>query len=209
VIERWQSFDDDPSDLAAVWAAHLVYLRGERPALDAFDQSEDDSHWARYQLFPDGPIDLWRARILWVQGDSAEARALVEGLDREYVEQSPAAQPGANVIPADGDLFGVRATELLLRAWERLFEGEPGEAQRLADEAVAHYSIEYDAGDGYDFLRQRTLVRTLAGDHAGAVADLRTLLAVPSYTTVHELRLDPIYDPLRGREDFQALVSGS
>jgi tetratricopeptide (TPR) repeat protein len=208
VIERWRALDEDPAGLAAVWGAQLAQVRGERPDLGVFAESNDGSEWQRYQLYPDGPVDLWRARMLWVRGDSAEARTLVEGLAQAYLDETPGARADANVLPPDGDLFGARATERALRGWERLFAGDRDEALRLADEAVRLYPIEYDAGDGYEFLRQRALVRTLAGDHAGAVADLRTLLSIPSYTTVPELRLDPIYDPLRGREDFQALVSG-
>ncbi len=208
VVERWRAVDDDPSGLAALWHAQLAHLRGERPDLAVFAGSDDEAHWQRYQLYPDGPVPLWQARMLWVRGDSVQARALAAGLAQAYLDATPAARDGANVLPPEGDLFGVRATERTLRAWERLFDGDAAEALRLSNEAVELYPIEYDAGDGYEFLRQRALVRTLAGDHEGAVADLRTLLTRPSYTTVHELRLDPIYDALRGRADFQGLVAG-
>jgi hypothetical protein len=60
-----------------------------------------------------------------------------------------------------------------------------------------------------DVLRGRNQeARVATGDLDGAMEDLEVLLGRPGLTTVWELRLDPIYDPLRGRADFQALVAG-
>jgi hypothetical protein len=51
------------------------------------------------------------------------------------------------------------------------------------------------------------LIRVVIGDLDGAMSDIVELLDQPGFTSVWELRLDPIYDPLRERSDFQALIS--
>jgi hypothetical protein len=141
-----------------------------------------------------------------VLGDTATARSLGDGLEADYLAVTPALRPGGNVIPEGGDVFGIYATQLLLRAWADVFHGRNEEARRLADEAIERHSMDIDATDGTLFRRQRTLILLVTGDLDGAMADLRLLLARPSMTSLWELRLDPIYDPLRGRADFQALV---
>lgn len=44
------------------------------------------------------------------------------------------------------------------------------------------------------------------GEDFFGVRDLERLLREPGGMFVHDLRLDPIYDALRGRADFRALV---
>jgi hypothetical protein len=45
-----------------------------------------------------------------------------------------------------------------------------------------------------------------AGLVADALAELELLLAGPSFTSVHTVRLDPRYDPIREDPRFQALL---
>jgi hypothetical protein len=73
--------------------------------------------------------------------------------------------------------------------------------------AIGYHSFENDGTDGVFFVRQRMLIRIATGELDGAVADLRELLVRPGLTTAWELRLDPIYDPLRERADFQELLA--
>ncbi len=47
----------------------------------------------------------------------------------------------------------------------------------------------------------------MAGDLAGAVAGLDSLLKQPSSLTVSLLRMDPRWDPLRKLPGFQRLVA--
>jgi TolB-like protein/Tfp pilus assembly protein PilF len=48
----------------------------------------------------------------------------------------------------------------------------------------------------------------IAGDHDAAIAQLESALKVPGGVTTALLRLDPIWDPLRGNSRFKALVQG-
>ena len=46
----------------------------------------------------------------------------------------------------------------------------------------------------------------ILGDHGRALDLLEDLLARPSGVSITKLRLDPVYDPLRGEHRFQALL---
>jgi len=50
-------------------------------------------------------------------------------------------------------------------------------------------------------------VQTIAGDRAGAIGTLEPLLTVAGGPTAAQLRLDPVWDPLRADPRFQALVN--
>jgi tetratricopeptide (TPR) repeat protein len=47
----------------------------------------------------------------------------------------------------------------------------------------------------------------LAGSYDEAISYLEQLLAIPSYMSVPELRVDPWYDPLRGNPRFERLLA--
>jgi hypothetical protein len=49
-------------------------------------------------------------------------------------------------------------------------------------------------------------IRAQARDADGATADLQRLLSGPSFLSAHNLRLDPIWDPIRNDPRFQALM---
>jgi hypothetical protein len=53
----------------------------------------------------------------------------------------------------------------------------------------------------------RAQILAQAGDSEGAFNEIERLLARPSNVSVHTLRLDPLWDPLRSNPRFQALLA--
>jgi hypothetical protein len=52
----------------------------------------------------------------------------------------------------------------------------------------------------------RALILAQAGDAETALDEIEPLLAGPSWLTVHTLRLDPGWDPIREHPRFKALL---
>ncbi|HJS46788.1 MAG TPA: tetratricopeptide repeat protein, partial [Gemmatimonadales bacterium] len=85
--------------------------------------------------------------------------------------------------------------------------GRAGEARaetRWIEESVT-YREDAVLGAVIGEIRAQILARL--GDVDGAVRELQRLLAAPSVVTVHSLRLDPIWDPIRAHPRFLALLA--
>jgi len=63
-----------------------------------------------------------------------------------------------------------------------------------------------DAIEGPYVAEDRARILAQAGDADAALEEIERLLAGPSYVTVHTLRLDPRWDPLREHPRFKALL---
>ncbi len=63
-----------------------------------------------------------------------------------------------------------------------------------------------DANRGRLLAEWRARILAQAGEVAAALDEIELLLAGPGYLSVHTLRLDPRWDPLRDRPRFQALL---
>ena len=64
-----------------------------------------------------------------------------------------------------------------------------------------------DAFDGPLLAEARAKILAQVGDVDGALDEIERLLAGPSWLSVHTLRLDPLWDPIRGHPRFRALVA--
>jgi serine/threonine-protein kinase len=64
-----------------------------------------------------------------------------------------------------------------------------------------------DHFDGPRLAELRARILAQSGDAEAALEEIARLLVEPSWLSVHTLRLDPIWDPIREHPRFQALVA--
>jgi TolB-like protein/Tfp pilus assembly protein PilF len=111
--------------------------------------------------------------------------------------------------PVPWDRFGAAASARAYLGLSLALRGGPGDAReavREAEEAVRLYGYERDAADSdtFDWLLVRTYALTNRPDDA--IAKMEELLSRPSVFGLGDLKLDPLYDSLRGDPRFQALI---
>jgi len=85
--------------------------------------------------------------------------------------------------------------------------GRRGEALREARWLQQSAIYREDAFLGPRYAEGRALILAQVGDAEGACDELERLLARPSPVSVHELRLYPLFDPIREHPRFKALLA--
>jgi len=95
-------------------------------------------------------------------------------------------------------------------SWVYLALGRNTDALRLSRQAADTISMEKDALAGPSFEIGLAEIEARAGAPEEAVKRLRRLLAIPAggAASIAALKMDPAWDPLRDRPDFQQLLSG-
>jgi tetratricopeptide (TPR) repeat protein len=95
-------------------------------------------------------------------------------------------------------------------SWVYLAVGRNADALRLARQAADSISIEKDAMWGPIFQSGLAQIEARAGAPEEAVKRLRRLLSIPAghVASIARLKIDPVWDPIRNRPDFQQLLSG-
>jgi TolB-like protein/Tfp pilus assembly protein PilF len=95
-------------------------------------------------------------------------------------------------------------------SWVYLALGRNADALRLFRQAADSISIEKDALDGPYFQNGLAQIEARAGEPNEAIKRLRRLLAIPAGqpVSIARLKIDPVWDPIRNRPDFQQLLSG-
>jgi len=95
-------------------------------------------------------------------------------------------------------------------SWVYLGLGRNADALRLSRQAADLIPIERDAVVGPSFQGGLAQIEARAGTPEDAIKRLRHLLSIPAGGTVSiaRLKIDPVWDPIRDRPDFQQLLSG-
>ena len=95
-------------------------------------------------------------------------------------------------------------------SWVYLALGRYGDALRLSRQAADSISIEKDALAGPNFQDGLAQIEARAGAPEEAIRGLRRLLSIPAggIASIARLKVDPVWDPIRNRSDFQQLISG-
>jgi TolB-like protein/Tfp pilus assembly protein PilF len=95
-------------------------------------------------------------------------------------------------------------------SWVYLGLGRNADAMRLSRQAADSIPIEKDALSGANFQAGLAQIEARAGAPEEAIKRLRRLLSIPagSVASIARLKIDPVWDPIRNRPDFQQLLSG-
>ena len=84
--------------------------------------------------------------------------------------------------------------------------GRKEEAVREGKRAVELYPVSKDEFDGPFVVQDLAEIYAMVGEDHAALDEIEYLLSIPSWCSVQDLRLDPIWDPLRDHPRFQALL---
>jgi serine/threonine-protein kinase len=95
-------------------------------------------------------------------------------------------------------------------SWVYLALGRNADALRLSRQAADSLSIEKDAMAGPFFQIGVAQIEARGGAPEEAIERLRRLLSMPAgqVVSIARLKIDPVWDPIRDRPDFQQLLSG-
>jgi TolB-like protein/Tfp pilus assembly protein PilF len=95
-------------------------------------------------------------------------------------------------------------------SWVYLALARNADALRLSRQAADTISIEKDALAGANFQIGLAQIEARAGAPEEAIKRLRRLLSIPAggAASIAALKIDPVWDPIRNRPDFQQLLSG-
>jgi TolB-like protein/Flp pilus assembly protein TadD len=186
--------------VAAAWGVVSVMV-DERIYLDVFEKHFADALKAWNTLpsnTPEARLRQLEARvgIQVLAGQDAVGKSECEQT-RALFEARLAARPGDRV-------------SLTALAGAYICLGRNADALRVARQAADSLPIEKDAVLGPAFLAGLAEIEARAGAPEEAIKRLRRLLSIPAggLVSVARLKIDPVWDPIRNRPDFQQLLSG-
>ncbi len=185
------TYQGDVTAIVGIRAYVEVFARRFNDAFQAFEKQMANSNLAHLQQL------AGRAALRVLAGDveaaksaGAEARPLLE----------------ARVKERPDDTFAM--TQL---AWVYLALGRNADALRVAQKAAELMPIEKDTLSGAYFQTGLAQIEARAGAPEEAVKRLRHLLSIPAGQpmSLARLKIDPVWDPIRDRPDFQELLAGT
>jgi TolB-like protein len=99
---------------------------------------------------------------------------------------------------------------LLQLSWVNVALRRNAEALRLAHQATELVPIEKDALLGPTYVACLAEIQARTGDAGAAVKTLQRLLSMPigHYISIQQLKIDPVWDPIRTNPEFQQLLVG-
>jgi serine/threonine-protein kinase len=86
--------------------------------------------------------------------------------------------------------------------------GLKDQAIREGQTAVDLIPVSQDAMNGPDYLARLADIYTTVGDFDAALDKLEYLLEIPGGVHIGELKVNPVWDPLRNHPRFQKLLEG-
>jgi tetratricopeptide (TPR) repeat protein len=175
---------------AGQWLELAKYERNWNDAARAVAMMGDDG--CREEAFP-FPRGWCEGVVARARGDSESARAAFTA-GRVEVEK---------IIQDQHD----NAPALCVLAVIDAALGNKREANREAKRAAELLPLTKDSVDGARVIKYLALTYALNGKKDAALTELATAAKVPGYLSYGELRLDPIWDPLRSDPRFDKIVA--
>jgi len=136
----------------------------------------------------------------WAEGRIARARGDSASEKSSFTEARAALSKALEQNPND-------APSLMAAALADAMLGQGREAVHEARRAVELLPVSKDAVDGALFLEYLAAVYTTVGKPNDAINQLNSASKIPSQVNYGELKLDPIWDPLRGDSRFEKIVA--
>ncbi len=180
-----------PHGNIAAQRAALLLLERDADSLLKLLQSAGVDVFVGFDLFL--PSALYAAWAHQLRDDHAAARAA-------FVASLVPLDSALSDLPDDWRVHAARGMALagLGRRDEALREG------KWLQQSAVHGE---DAYLGPTVTEARARILAQAGDAGAALDEIERLLAGPSWLSVHTLRLDPRWDPIRDHPRFQALLA--
>jgi serine/threonine-protein kinase len=190
ITPRGVSAFGDVAAITGIWVSLDVIERRFTDALQAFEKEVANDDRGHFQhLAGRVVLHLLAGQAEAAKSTGEEALPLLEARLRE--------QPNDTLA----------MTEL---SWVYLALGRNAEALRLSRQAADLMSVEKDALVGPSFQSGLAQIEARAGAPEEAVKRLRRLLSIPAgqVASIARLKIDPVWDPIRNRPDFQQLLLG-
>jgi TolB-like protein/class 3 adenylate cyclase len=190
VSRRGPSGIGDVAPMIGMWVYLDVMERRFTDSFQAFDKEVVNKDPGRLQQL------AGRAALRLLAGESDIAKSAGE-------EALPSLE--ARLRERQDDTFAM--TEL---SWVYLALRRNADALRLSRQAADTISIEKDAFSGPNFQIGLAQIEARVGAPEEAIKRLRRLLSIPAgwEVSIARLKIDPVWDPIRNRPDFQKLLSG-
>jgi len=179
----------DVGAIVGIWAYLDVIERRFTDAFQAFEKDVSNDDLAHLEQL------AGRTALRVLAGESDEAKSAGE-------EAQPLLEARFRERPDD--------TFTMTRLpWVYLALGRNADALRLSRQAADTISIEKDALVGPYFQNGLAQIEAHAGAPEEAIKRLRHLLSIPAgeAVSIARLKIDPVWDPIRNRPDFQQLLS--
>jgi TolB-like protein/Tfp pilus assembly protein PilF len=182
--------DGDVAGFSGIWVYLDVIERRFTDAFQALEKKVASNNLGHLQQL------AARVALRVLAGEPAAAKSAGE-------EALPLLE--ARLRERSDDTFAM--TEL---SWVYLALGRNADALRLSRQAADSMPIEKDAVAGPSFQTGLAQIEARAGAPEEAVKRLRHLLSIPAgqVASIARLKIDPVWDPIRNRPDFQQLLSG-
>ena len=145
------------------------------------------------------------------EGQRFGGEAVIQVLDGEVTSAQPEAGKTCGLLETRVREHPQDIRSLRALSWVYLALNRKTDAINIARQTLDLLPPERDAFLGTDNLASLAEMQAQTGAAAGAVQNLRKLLAMPAGDTISiaRLRIDPVWDPIRSDPGFQQLLTGT